>query len=167
MDIKAALKGQYHAALAMLKQAIEECPDSLWTGGEHPSEFWQVAYHAVFYTHLYLMPDEKAFRPWAHSRDEYNFLEALPWPPHDPPKLGEPYTKEEVLEYWAECDAMIDPGVDRLDLDAAECGFPWYDMPKLDHQLMNVRHIEHHTGQLADRMRPAGGDGVGWVGRKT
>jgi len=28
-----ALKSQYHAALAMLRLAIERCPDDLWSGG--------------------------------------------------------------------------------------------------------------------------------------
>ncbi len=72
----------------MLKQAIELCPDGLWTGGNYPVPFWRVAYHALFYTHLYLQPDEKAFRPWEHHRDQYQFLGAVPWPPHAPPKIG-------------------------------------------------------------------------------
>ncbi len=56
-----ALKGQYHAGLRMLRQAIEVCPDDLWEGGDHPNQFWHVAYHGLFYTHLYLQPDEAAF----------------------------------------------------------------------------------------------------------
>ena len=165
MDVKAALKGQYHAALAMLAQAVERCPQPLWTGGDHPSPYWQIAYHALFFTHLYLQSNEVAFRAWEHHRQEYQFLEALPWPPHRPPNLAEPYTKAQVTAYWGVCDAMIDAGVDRLDLDAADCGFWWYEMPKLDHQLMNIRHIQHHAAQLADRLAAAGID-IDWVGAK-
>ena len=60
---------------------------------------------------------------------------------------------------------MIDAGVDRLDLDAADCGFWWYKMAKLPHQLMNVRHAQHHAAELADRLRAAGGEALDWVGQ--
>lgn len=33
MNVAAALKCQYHAAMAMLKTAIECCPDDMWAGG--------------------------------------------------------------------------------------------------------------------------------------
>ncbi len=167
MDIQGVLKSQYHASLAMLRQAIERCPDEAWDRGEHPCSVWQIAYHTLFFTHLYLQPDEKAFRPWEQHREEYQFLGAVPWPPHGPPRIDPPYTKGEILDYWGVCDAMIDAGVDRLDLEAPTCGFPWYQMPKLEHQVVNIRHIQHHAAQLADRLRLSAGAGVDWVGGKT
>ncbi len=166
MNMQSALKSQYHAALAMLRQVVDRCPDELWTAQGHPSQFWQVPYHTIFFTHLYLQPDEKAFRPWEFHREEYQFLQEVPWPPHEPPKLGEPYTKPQVLEYWQSCDAMIDAAVDQLDLGAAECGFWWYEMPKLEHQLMNIRHIQHHAAELAHRTRLAIGKPLDWIGSK-
>jgi hypothetical protein len=165
MNLRAALKSQYHAALIMLKQVIERCPDDLWTAGGHPSAYWQIAYHTLFFTHFYLQPDLKAFRPWERARKEYECLEEVYLPPHGPPKLGEPYTKADVLDYWRVCNEMIDAGVDALDLDAPQSGFPWYDMTKLDHQLVNIRHIQHHTGQLDDRLRLAGRE-IEWIGGK-
>lgn len=167
MNAAAALKSQYHAALAALKQPTERCPDELWTAKGHPSQFWQVAYHALFFTHLYLEPDEASFRPWEHHRQEYQFLESVPWPPHNPPKLEAPYGKSEILEYWRICDGMIDAGVDKLDLDAADCGFWWYKMPKLDHQIMNIRHTQEHAAQLEERIRAATGVGPDWFGGNT
>ena len=164
MNVQAALKRQYHAALAMLKQAIEQCPDDLWDAGSGQVAFWRVAYHTLFFTHLYLQPDEKTFRPWEHHRDEHESLGPLPWPPHAQPRIGEPYTKAQILEYWRLCDAMVDAAVDRLDLDAQECGFWWYKLPKLDHQINNIRHIQHHAALLSGRLRQAIGTDVAWVG---
>jgi len=164
MNVQAALKGQYHAAMAMLRETIERCPHALWTADDEGVAFWRVVYHALFFTHLYLAPDEKAFRPWEHHREEYNFLGPLPWPPHREPKIGEPYTKAEVLDYWRLLDAMIDAAVDALDLDAETCGFPWYKLPKLDHQINNIRHIQHHAALLSGRLRRTEGIDVGWVG---
>ena len=69
-----------------------------------------------------------------------------------------------VLEYWQVCDEMVDAAVDRLDLDARECGFPWYRLPKLDHQINNIRHIQHHAALFAGRLRLAAGTDIPWVG---
>jgi len=164
MNIREALKGQYHASMAMLKQVIESCPDALWGGGNHPAPFWRVVYHTLFFTHLYLQPNEKAFRPWERHWDQAQFLGPLPWPPHDKPKTGEPHTKAQMLAYWGFCDAMIDGAVDRMDLDDPECGFPWYRLPKLDHQINNIRHIQHHAALLSGRLRLACGMDIPWVG---
>lgn len=164
MDVVVALKGQYHASLAMLKDAVDQCPEDLWDRSDSAVPFWRVAYHALFFAHLYLMADEKAFRAWEHHREESQFLGALPWPPHDQPKVVEPYTKADVLEYWAVCDAMVDTAVDALDLDASECGFWWYKLPKLDHQINNIRHVQHHAAILSARLRAAVGADVEWRG---
>ena len=162
--LRDALKGQYRAGLAMLRQAVEKCPDDLWLeGGANP--FWQNAYHGLFFTHLYLMPDEKSFKAWERHRPEYQFMGDVPWPPHNPPKIGEPNTKEDVLEYCQVCEEMIGGAIDALDLHATDCGFPWYgNISKLEHQIMNIRHLQHHAAQLADRLRGRADKGVGWKG---
>ncbi len=164
------LKSQYHAALAMLRDAIEKCPEKEWLATERtPNAFWQVAYHALFFAHFYLMPDHEHFTPWhGHQRDNQN-PDGLPGEP-DPasalPLIPTPYTKEQVLEYWSICDGMVDSAVDALDLASEQSGFPWYPISKLEHQLVNIRHIQHHTAQLADRLRTAANVGVTWVGAR-
>src|SRR5690349_7741346 len=85
MDYHAIIRSQYRAALAMIEQAIQKCPDALWDAAEDKTKFWHVAYHALFYTQLYLQDTEKDFRPWAKYRKEYHFIGQLPWPPHRAP----------------------------------------------------------------------------------
>ena len=68
MTLQAALKSQYHASLAMLLEAIDSCPADLWTSDQYVNQFWQVTYHALFYTDLYLQASEAAFAPWEHHR---------------------------------------------------------------------------------------------------
>jgi hypothetical protein len=167
MNVQTALKGQYHAALGMLKQCIEQCPDDLWAGGAYPVPFWRVAYHTLYYTHLYLQQNEEGFRYWEHHRDGY---QSLPRPPDGEREgilaraIDGPFTKAQILDYWRFCDAMIDAGVDRLDLEAQESGFPWHKtIPKLEHQIHNIRHIQHHAALLAGRLRLANGTDVRWV----
>lgn len=154
MDVRGALKSQYHSSLAMLRQAIERCPDDVWLSGTHPRLYWRVAFHALFFAHFYLQPDCDSFEPWDGTRRDAMDIEGGP-------PVVEPCTRAEMLEYWAEVDAQIDPGVDRLDLDAPTCGFPWYQLPKLDHQVLNIRHIQEHCGQLACWLQPHGVD-IDW-----
>lgn len=78
-------------------------------------------------------------------------------------KTWRQYTKAEVLAYWRVCDAMVDDAVDTLDLTARLSGFSWYRIPKLEHQIVNIRHVQYHEGQLADRLRAATGAGIGWA----
>jgi hypothetical protein len=163
-SLRAVLASQYHASLAMLRQAITLCPEGLWTDTRLTNRYWQIAYHTLFFTHLYLMRDESAFVPWEHARSDYESLGSLPYPPHELPKIGEPYSKAEILEYWAYCDALVDAALAEMDLAAPECGFWWYKMSKLEHQLTNIRHNQHHTAQLADRLRNEAGIGIDWIG---
>lgn len=158
MDIRAALCAQYHASLQMLRGAVDACPEPLWTAAVQPP-FWRIVYHTLFYTHLYLMPNFEAFTPWEQHRDDLADLD---------PGEGEPvaYSKAELRDYLAFCERLVDEQVATLDLAAPTCGFWWYDpMPKLDHQLNNIRHVQHHTAVLSDRLHAAAGQGVEWIGR--
>jgi hypothetical protein len=71
-----------------------------------------------------------------------------------------------MLAYWSFCDEMVDRAVDALDLQSSESGFSWYKISKLEHQILNIRHIEHHMAQLADRLRATTGIGIKWVGAR-
>ena len=163
--LRVALKRQYRAALAMLRDAVERCPDDVWIDPAPTNAFWQVAYHALYFTHLYLQPDEAAFRPWSEHQVAVQHEDGIAGPA-DPgstlPLIPRPYTKVQVLAYADHVGAGVD-GVDELDLASATSGFSWYRMSKLEPQLVNLRHLAHHVGQLADRVRAATDDGVRWV----
>ena len=109
----------------MLRLAIERCSDRLWSTGDYVNPTWRIAYHALYYTHLYLQPSVTSFRPWEHHQTGIHDLDDIPAPPeiqdltelpHRPPQTGEPYTKGEILTYWAICDEMVDDAIDALDL---------------------------------------------------
>lgn len=149
----------------MFGQAVIQCPETLWVDAGYKNQFWHIAYHTLFYTHLYLQDSEKEFVPWRKHRIEYNFLGPLPWPPHKEPEIGEPYTKEEILEYLSVCQNEVREKVSTLILEATS-GFQWLPFSKLELQFYNIRHIQHHAGQLCDRLRNRDGISVGWVGMK-
>jgi hypothetical protein len=164
MGVKETIKSQYDASLEMLKQAIVKCPESRWANQEDKNKFWHVAYHALFYTHLYLQPSGGDFTPWAKHRPEHEFLGPVPWPPHKQPEIGEPYSKEEILEYHQVCCQQVEEQVSSLNLDA-ESGFDWLPFNKMELQFYNIRHLQHHTGELCERLGAREKIDVDWVGR--
>jgi hypothetical protein len=166
-SVATILKNQYHAALRMLREAIEQCPEYTWYDDQPVNAFWQIAYHTLFFTHLYLQPNEAAFRPWERHQADVQNPDGIGGPDNPDsklPNIPKPYSKTDCLAYWSICDAMVDDAVDALDLQSSESGFHWYPISKLEHQIVNIRHVQHHTAQLADRLRAAAGIGIRWVG---
>lgn len=167
--LKTALKNQYHAALATLHQAVELCPDDLWNDGDYTNRCWQIAYHGLYFTHLYLQPRLEDFTPWSGHQAGVQHEDGIAGsvdPDSDLPLIPDPYTKDQVLAYCSFCTEMVDEGVDALDLASPDSGFHWYPVPKLEHQLVNLRHLQHHAAQLADRLRNEADLGVRWVGSR-
>ena len=130
------------------------------------NRFWHIAYHVLFYTHLYLADDEEAFEAWAHSRKDYELFDPVPWLPGFTPEIDEPYTKEQIMGFVDHCREEVDRRIPSLDPEA-ESGFFWLPFSKLELQFYNIRHIQHHTAQLADRLRNHASIGVVWVGTRN
>jgi hypothetical protein len=158
MEAASALKSQYRAGLAMLRQAVERFPSEAWLGGEHPRNPWRIAYHAVFYTHLYLQPSSDDFQPWAGHRDTIAELWRMP-------PMVTAYSQAQVIEYIDLVAGKIDALIDRLDLESSATGFSWYpEMTKLEHQMMNLRHLQGHVGQLSEILMAQGIE-IDWKGK--
>lgn len=164
--VRDALKSQYRAGFTMLSEAVERCPDDIWSSEEHVNAYWQLAYHALYFTHLYLQQTEADFRPWPGHQGRVQHEDGIAGPPEpgsDLPLIPTPYSKQGVLDYVAYLEDRVTGYVDALDLTSPTCGFGWYKATKLEHQIINVRHLHHHLAQLADRLRATTGDGVAWV----
>jgi hypothetical protein len=165
MDSSGVIVSQYLAALEMLKQSVVKCPETLWDSPDDKTKFWHIAYHALFYVHLYLQDSDKSFTPWAKHRPEYQFMGPMPWPPHTLPKIGEPFDKESVLEYLAFCREQITDRVPKMDFDAAS-GFAWLPFSRFELQIYSIRHLQQHTGELMERLGTRAQIDVDWVGMK-
>lgn len=157
MEINLVVCSQYLAALAMLKQAVDRCPDELWDAAQDRNRFWCVAYHALFYTHLYLQKSLNDFRPWEKHRENVADLGA-----EIPP--GEPYSKSEVLQYLDFCREQVEKNTAVLD-PAAPSGFHWLEFSKLELQFYNIRHLAQHTGELMERLGSRARIDVDWISR--
>ncbi|MBX3118613.1 MAG: hypothetical protein KF784_06080 [Fimbriimonadaceae bacterium] len=177
MHIRQALKEQYHAGLAMLADCIRKCPDDLWTTPNPAIDdddriiyraFWRIAFHAVFFTHLYLGQTLADFKPWPGRKPGYfDDMWSPPWStePYEFPEDAEPMAKQEMLDYLGYLDSILDPTIDALDLDTDDCGIDWYrkrGISKMSHELLNLRHLQGHVGQLSELLLARGLD-PDWV----
>lgn len=177
MSIRAALKEQYHASLAMMADCIEKCPDDLWTSPNPEVDdtdrtiyraYWRIALHGLFFTQLYMGPSVEQFVPWPERpRGPYDAIwgPTCEVEPFELPLDVEPMTKVQMLDYLAYVDGLVDPIIDAVDLDSPESGVPWYkNFPKLNHELLTLRHLQGHVGQLSELLMAHGGDPK-WVSR--
>jgi hypothetical protein len=183
MDIVPVVVSQFWASLEMLKQVIQKCPADLWLAGDPPVivpeegpgqparppatpvYFWQVAYHSLFYVHLYLQPTEADFVSWERHRANVHFLALSPEEKAEMAEVVEPYTRAELLEYATFLQEYLDGAVRRLDFEAPS-GFYWLPFNKLELQFYSLRHLQGHVGELSERLMVNGGGEIGWVGRK-
>ena len=166
VKLQQALKEQYHAALAMLAECVEKCPEDMWLQGEHPRTYWRIVFHAAFFTQVGLGQNEAAFQPWPGRREGIHqglWEDPAYVEPYELPEGVESYGRREMHDYIRYVDQLVDPIVDGLDLDADDSGFRWYDdMGKLSNELMNLRHIQGHVGQLSELLMARGID-IEWV----
>lgn len=160
---------QLTAAIQMLRSAIEACPDKLWDDREGGSPFWHLAYHALFYTDFYLSDDEKAFQARDYHEDKANFL------PGDYKEYAgvvttpeKAFTKDQLLDYADHCRRKCDETMAKLSDERAleRCGFWWYQLNVGEFMLNNLRHAQHHAGQLALLLRRRAGIGIDWLGTR-
>ncbi len=160
---KRVIVSQYHSALSMMKEAIVKCSDELWNSDRYKNRYWHICYHALFYADLYLSDDEYSFSPWTRHRKEYQFLGEVPYPPYHQPHIEEFYSKTEILEYLKNIINSLESRIAKTNLDGTS-GFFWLPFDKLELQVYNIRHIQHHTAQLVERLRQENNVSVEWIG---
>jgi len=160
---------QMAAAIQMVRLAIAACPEDLWDDRSQGSPFWHLAYHALFYADLYLSKDQKSFQPASFRTEKAQFL------PGDYGKIagfvGTPlvcYSRDELLAYADHCLGKCESTFATLtDAGALErCGFWWYELNVGEFLLNNLRHAQHHAGQLALILRRRADIGVEWRGTR-
>ena len=160
---------QFAAAIQMIRAAIESCPDELWDDRGNGTPFWHLAYHALFYVDFYLSDDEKTFRAMDFHEDTAQYL------PGDYREYGgivttpeKAFHKDQLLGYADHCLRKCGETFEKLSDERAleRCGFWWYELNVGEFLLNNLRHAQHHAGQLALLLRRRAGIGIDWLGTK-
>ena len=156
------VSSQIRAALRMLRSAIEACPDELWNREADHNPFWVLSYHTLYFAHLYLSPSEGAFEPYQRQvagHSGYGKTDLGNWADLTPDDV---YAKTDLLTYCDHIDSRVSELVESTQFNA-ESGFSWLKFSKAEAHLYNLRHIQHHAGQLIDRLRQEADIGSKWV----
>ena len=160
--VRTILIGQFEAALCMLEQSLRACPPEHWEGKIANGTFRWVAYHTLFWVDVYLSPgDEEEFvlRDFHHEGGDEREDRVCPG-------LG----KEEALAYVGICRQKM---LEALAAETAESlqgpsGFRYRIMTRGELHIYNLRHVQHHTGQLSAYLRRVdptlSGQDLRWVG---
>jgi hypothetical protein len=146
----------------MLADAIERCPDHLWTAvlwndtdDVRYGQFWFVAYHTLFWLDLFLTGSKEGF---------------VPPPPFIRGTLPEqPYTKDQILVYVGQCRSRCQSTIEALTEEQAQqrCVFAWMEPSFLELQLYSMRHVQEHAAQLSLVLGQHEVTGMDWIARAS
>lgn len=160
---KTLVTRQYEAALSMLKACADRCPDTVWNSRGANYKFCQLVFHTLIFTDLYLGPDVESFRrqPF-HLRNERFFGDYEEFEDRAPVRL---YDKASILAYLEHCRSKVSEVMEGETTDtlSARAGTR-RSLSRAELHIYNIRHIQHHAGQLSLRLRLDTGEGVDWVG---
>ena len=71
---KSSILNQYEAALRMLDECIERCPDESWNAPVANNPFCQAVFHALFFTDLYLHPNVDTLQDQPFHKEHPDFF---------------------------------------------------------------------------------------------
>jgi hypothetical protein len=156
---KAAIWGQFGAAIDMLERAVIACPDELWGDRTRRPEFWYLVFHTLFWLDLYLTGRKEGFAPPApYTLDELDPAGLFP---------DRVYTKQEMRAYLEhgrrKCRATIAALTDEQAADRSGAQGPEIGFGEL--LIYNLRHVQHHAAQLNLMLRQTIDSAPGWVGQ--
>jgi uncharacterized damage-inducible protein DinB len=156
--IKGILTGQFEAGLCMLHQCIQLCPPAHWESKIANDTFRQVSYHTLFYVDCYLSHGEESFELRDLHRRGGNELT------NTQASLG--LDKDETANYalWCRRKAVETIAAETAESLEGESGFHWLKFSRTEAHLYNIRHIQHHTGQLSAFLRKVD-CACDWVGK--
>ncbi len=161
--LKNTLWSQFGAAIDALENAINACPDALWSdqNSEPQSwyQFWYLVYHTLFWLDFYLSDSPDGFQPpTPFGLEELDPAGILP---------ERAYTKAELQTYLEhgrqKCRAAISALTDEKASQRFRVGRR--ELSILELMLYNMRHVQHHVGQLNMILRQTIDSAPGWAFR--
>lgn len=137
-QLKELLWRQFGATIDMLEDSIVVCPETFWD--KH--NFWYSAYHTIFWLDYYSSVKPEMFSPFEpFTLSELDPEGILP---------DRIYSKEELLDYLEFSRKKVFFLIDGLTEETAKDRFITknknYNIVEMI--LYNMRHVQHHVGQL-------------------
>ncbi|MBK6773256.1 MAG: DinB family protein [Ignavibacteria bacterium] len=153
-SLKTILWKEFGAAIDMLENAVAACPESRWKDN---SKFWYNAYHVIFFLDYYLTEEEEKFHPPApFTLSEFNAEGEMP---------ERVYDKSELITYIRYCREKCRKLISELTDENMQKRFinKYRNYSRLEIIIYNLRHVQHHAGQLNLLLRQNGNEPPDWV----
>lgn len=162
-SIVAILASQYKASLGMLRQAVERVPEELWNSEDYSNPNWQIAYHAVWGVKFYLGATADSYVAFENAIEGAESLGgSQEWENPDAGVNVEGFhTKGELINFISSLETELLSAIEALPLGAPS-GFEWYPYSRLELHINSIRHIQHHTAQIVERLKAKGLSGFTW-----
>ncbi|MHA2328993.1 MAG: hypothetical protein ACXACR_10785 [Candidatus Hodarchaeales archaeon] len=166
--IQGALIEQYGAALKMLNNIIDKCPDSLWEDESTGPSFYKIIYHILYFVDSYLSrtkEERAAFKPRFEFAEDFGISKKNFAPEYWKKVLS----KEECNLYLSELRHKAQVLFDHVSIPdlVSESIFEWHGSSLLGSLIYNIRHIMLHVGALQGRLRLNGFEERLWVGKSA
>jgi len=149
---------QFGAAIDMLENAIDACPDALWGDPTRPQPYWYMVYHTLFWLDLYLSNAPEGFAPPAPFT-----LSEL----EDGVMPDRVYSKDELRTYLEHGREKCRRSIAELTDEAASTELVFWSARRstIENLLYNLRHVQHHTAQLNLILRQTSHPVPKWVSK--
>ncbi|MGH7133140.1 MAG: DinB family protein [Phycisphaerales bacterium] len=147
---------QFDAGLWMLDEILQSCPDAQWDASVGKYPFWHVAYHVLCFVDVYATVDNDAWIPdqrpdGMHPLGRVELDEEYP---------SRRFERGEMVAYLQRCRELIRAAL-AAETEASlagPSGFAHLPFSRAELHLYNLRHLQHHTGQLSAVLRRVGVD---------
>ena len=170
-QLKDCLCKNFLAAIDMFTNVVRLCPDELWKD----KKFFNLTYHTAIFLEYYLSSPVKDFRPIL----TYTLYAAdkLPIDAVDDVIADRHFTKNEVIRQLLtvreKCQSLISQATmdkllarwihdEEVDLHGL-CPSVVVNYSLLEILMYNLRHLQHHTGQLNLFMRQQANVATDWI----
>lgn len=162
-EIVNVLASQYKASLGMLRAALEKVPQEQWNSDEYPNPNWQLAYHILWGVKFYLGAGPESYVAWENAIEGGESLGgSAEWENPDEGVVVDGFhTKGELLAFIADIEQQLSQAIEALPLHE-DSGFEWYPYSRLELHINSIRHIQHHTAQIIERLKAKGITGFPW-----
>ena len=139
------LDSQFEAALCMMHHCISACEPKDWEGKIANATFREIAYHALFFADFYLSPSAESFQLRDLHREGGDERGQA---------VSPGLSKAQTLSYLTICreKARQTLASETAEILQGPCGFP-RKLTRGELHIYNIRHIQHHTGQLSAYLR--------------
>lgn len=162
IELRSILISQHTAALEMLRTVIQNMPDTLWDSPEYEIRTWRLIYHSLWGVGYYTGPSQDVQPNWDGAIEGAESLGGMWENPEDLVPVEDVHSPEELLGFLDTLLSLLPEAIAAYPLDAP-LGFDWYPFTRLELQINCIRHTQHHTAQLIERMRGYGVSGLPWI----